>query len=341
MFKVRSRYTNLAAAVAALMLGATAAYAKSPYKLEISLETSPNHVRNISVIEYADALMKRSGGKLAVKIYHGAAKYKDTDLPKALNQGAVDMGLPITQHLGKFVPNFDAPDLPAFYGRTADEVHKVWDGPAGKQVNAEVEKKLGVKVIGRWMDLGPGNTYSITKEIKTAADLKDLKIRVPGGAGNNIRYEVLGASPVKIAWPDVPQALQRNTIDGLFTTFESVRSAKLWDSGVKYAYENNQNFVQYVPIVSGKSWKSYPKEIQDLIVTVWDEKIGAIRAQAASRQASAKADAIKNGIKVTVPTAEDLAASRAKLMTKQNDAVKELKINPDLVKVIMKTLGGA
>ena len=340
MFTARGRNTSLAVATAVLMLGATAVDAKT-YKLEISLETSPNHVRNISVIEFADELMKRSGGTIEVKIYHGAAKYKDTDLPKALNQGAIDMGLPITQHLGKFVPNFDAPDLPAFYGRSADEVHKVWDGPVGKRVEAEIEKKLGVKVIGRWMDLGPGNTYSIGKEIVTAADMKDLKIRVPGGAGNNIRYEVLGANPVKIAWPDVPQALQRNTIDGLFTTFESVRSAKLWDSGVKFAYENNQNFVQYVPIVSGKAWKAYPKEIQDLIVTVWDQKIDGIRAQAAERQASAKQDAIKNGIKVNVPSPEDLAASRAKLMTKQSDAVKELKIDPDLVNVIMATLGGA
>ena len=191
------------------------------------------------------------------------------------------------------------------------------------------------------MDLGPGHTYSIGKEIQTAADMKDLKIRVPGGAGNNIRYEVLGAKPVKIAWPDVPQALQRSTVDGLFTTYESVRSAKLWDSGVKFAYQNNQNFLQYVPCISGKAWKSYPKEIQDLIIQVWEEKIDKIRDTADARQQSAKEDGIKNGIKVNVPTKEDIDASRQKLMAKQNDIVKELKIDPELVKVIVGTLGGA
>jgi len=341
MFSVRSRYTNLAAAVAALMLGTTAVNAQTAHKLEISLETAPNHVRNISVIEIADELMKRSGGKLEVKIYHGAAKYKDTDVPKALNQGALDMGMPVTLHLGKFVSDFDAPDLPIFYGRSRHDIYKVWDGPAGKKVVAELEKKLGVKVIGRWMDLGPGQTFSISKEIKTAADMKGLKIRVPGGAGNNIRYEVLGANPVKVAWPDVPQALQRSTVDGLFTTYESTRSAKLWDSGVKFAYENNQNFLQYVPCISGKAWKSYPKEIQDLIVKVWEEKIDAIRDTADTRQQSAKADAIKNGIKVDIPSKQDLDDSRQKLMAKQDDIVKELKIDPALVKLIMATLGGA
>lgn len=330
-----------AAAVAALLVGAATAYAKPEYKLEISLETAPNHVRNISTVEYADALMKRSGGKLEVKIYHGAAKFKDTDLPKALNQGAIDMGMPITSHLGKFVPNFDAPDLPIFYGRSRHEVYKVWDGEAGKKIVAEIEKKLGVKVIGPWMDLGPAQTYSISKEIKTAADMKGLKIRVPGGAGNNARYDALDASPVKIAWPDVPQALQRNTIDGLFTTYESVRSAKLWDSGVKFAYDNNQSFIQYVPCVSGKAWKAYPKDIQDLIVTVWKEKIGAIRDNAEARQKSAREDAIKNGIKATVPSKEDIDASRKRLMAKQDEIVKELKIDPDFVKLISATLAGS
>ncbi len=340
MFTVRSRYAGLAVAVAALMLGTAAANAKT-YKLEISLETSPNHVRNISMVEIADELVKRSGGKLEVKIYHGAAKYKDTDVPKALNQGAVDMGLPLTLHLGKFVHDFDAPDLPVFYGRTREEIYKIWDGEAGKKVVAELEKKLGVKVIGRWMDLGSAQTFSIGKEFKTAADFKDLKIRVPGGAGNNMRYEVLGANPVKIAWPDVPQALQRSTVDGLFTTYESVRSAKLWDSGVKFAYENNQSFQQYVPCIAGRSWKAYPKEIQDLIVTVWNEKIDAIRDKAFERQQSAKAEGEKNGIKVNIPAKADLDASRIKLLAKQNDIVKELQIDPALVKLIMATLGGA
>ena len=341
MFEIRKPAAKLAAAIAVLMIGTAAAYAKPAYKLEISLETAPNHVRNISVQKFADELMKRSGGKLEVKVYHGAAKYKDTDVPKALNQGALDMGLPLTLHLGKFVHDFDAPDLPIFYGRTRQEIYKVWDGAAGKKVVAEIEKKLGIKVIGPWMDLGSGQTFSISKEIDTAADLKGMKIRVPGGAGNNMRYEVLGANPVKVAWPDVPQALQRNTVDGLFTTFESVRSAKLWDSGVKFAYENNQAFQQYVPCVSGRTWKSYPKDIQNLIVTVWKEEIGAIRDLADKRQQSAKADAIKNGIKVIVPTKADLDASRAKLLAKQDDIVKELKIDPKLVKLISATLSGS
>ncbi len=339
MFNIRVARTALLAAGAFAALAANEAMAQAKHKLEISLETSPNHVRNISVLEIAQELEKQAGGQLEVKVYHSASKFKDTDIPKALNQGAIDMGIPVTFHLGKYVSDFDAVDLPIFYGRTRQEIYKVTDGPVGAQLAASLEKKLGVKVIGKWMDLGHQHTYTLKHPIKVAADLKGLKIRTPGGAGNLARYEVLGAAPVKIAWPDVPQALQRGTMDGLMTTFESVRSAKLWDSGLKFAFENNQSFTQYVPIMAERSWKKYPKEIQDLIVKVWAEKIGPIRDLAEQRQKSATEDAKKQGITVAIPTKEDTAATRAKLMSAQDKLVEQLKINPELVKQMAKAMG--
>ncbi|MBU2531905.1 MAG: TRAP transporter substrate-binding protein DctP, partial [Alphaproteobacteria bacterium] len=180
---------------AALGLSGQQALSQEKYKLEISLETSPNHVRNISVLEIAKELEKQSGGKLEVKVYHGAAKFKDTDVPKALNQGAIDMGIPVTFHLGKYVPVYDALDLPIFYGRTRQEIYKVTDGPVGKQMAEELEKKLGVHVVGKWMDLGHQQVYTLKTPVQTSADLKNLKIRTPGGAGNLARYRVLDANP--------------------------------------------------------------------------------------------------------------------------------------------------
>jgi len=325
--------------VAAVTVGVFPAAARAQHKLEISLETSPNHVRNISVARVAEELMKRSSGKLEVKIYHGAAKHKDTDVPKALNQGALDMGIPVTFHLGKYVSNFDVVDLPVFYGRTRQEIYKVTDGPIGKELAAAVEKKIGVVIIGKWMDLGHQQTYAVSKALNSWQDLKGMKIRTPGGAGNIARFQALGANPIKIAWPDVPQALQRGTMDGLMTTFESMRSAKLWDAGLKHAYVDNQSFTQYVPMISAKSWAKYPKDIQDLIVKVWADEINAIRDDAENRQLSATEDAKKNGVTIVYPPKEDLAAARKLLMSKQDELAAELKIDPALVKRVMATLG--
>ncbi|MEZ5856767.1 MAG: hypothetical protein R3D67_19225 [Hyphomicrobiaceae bacterium] len=137
----------------------------------------------------------------------------------------------------------------------------------------------------------------------------------------------------------MPQALQRGTMDGLMTTFRSVRSAKLWDSGLKFAFENNQSFTQYVPIMSQRSWKKYPKDIQDLIVKVWAEKIDGVRDLAEQRQKSATEEAKKQGIAVNIPTKEDTAATRKLLLSAQDKLIKQLKINPELVKQMAKAMG--
>ncbi len=330
------------AAAGALCAGAMmiAPAQAAEFSIEISLETGPNHVRNISVVELAKELEAASGGRLEVKVFHGASKYKGTNVPTALAQGALDMGMPGTWHLGKAVPSFNMTGLPMFYGRAHEAQYIVFDGPVGKALNAKLEEKLGVVVIGRWFDLGFGQMFFTDKEVKSHSDLKGLKMRAPGGAANLARFDGFDATAVKIAWPDVPQALQRNTVDGVLTTHESVRSAKLWDSGLQYAFDDYQAFFQYVPVMSKRAWDKLPPDIQQLIVDTWEKNVDKVRALARERQQSARADGAKNGIKRIDASDEDLAAMREKLMKGQAELVEELRIDAELVKLAEETLAG-
>lgn len=317
------------ALVSGAMLAAAAQAAE--YTIEISLETGPNHVRNISVVELAKELEAASGGRLEVKVFHGASKYKGTNVPTALAQGALDMGMPGTWHLGKAVPSFNMPGLPMFYGRAHEAQYAVFDGEVGQTLNRMLEEKLNVKVIGRWFDLGFGQMFFTDKEVTSHADLKGLKMRAPGGAANLARFAGFEATAVKIAWPDVPQALQRNTVDGVLTTHESVRSAKLWDSGLRYAYDDYQSFFQYVPVMSRRAWDKLPPDLQQLIVDTWEKNVDKVRQLARERQQSAREEGAKNGIKRVDASAEDLAAMREKLMKGQAALVEELRIDAGLV----------
>ncbi|HUS97977.1 MAG TPA: TRAP transporter substrate-binding protein DctP, partial [Hyphomicrobiaceae bacterium] len=319
------------AASAAVLAFASSSVIAAEHKLEISLETGPNHVRNLSVVALAKKLEEATKGRLEVKVFHGASKYKGTNVPTALAQGALDMGMPGTWHLGKFIPEFNMPGLPTFFGRPRPEQYKVWDGEVGKELVSRLEKKLKVKVIGRWFDLGYAQLFFIEKEVKAHADLKGLKVRAPGGAANLARLEAFDAAAIKIAWPDVPQALQRGTVDGVITTHESVRSAKLWDSGLKFALDDNQSFFQYLPIISNRAWSKLPADIQKIIVDTWEANVDEVRKTAHERQDSAREVGAKNGIKRNIPSDADLASARKKLMAGQAALIKTLKIDAALV----------
>ena len=314
--------------VATALIGAASA---AEYKLDISLDTGPTHIRNESIMKFADELKSRSGGKLDVRVFHGASKYKGGNVPTALAQGALDMGAPLHQHLSKIVPEAGAPLLPMFYGATPEQNYVVWDGEVGKELNRRIEAKLQVKIIGRYFDLGYGSVFTTKKMLRKPSDMQGMKMRVPGGAANVQRYKVFGANPVSIPFSDVPQALQRGTVDGIWSTQESVRSAKMWDSGIRYGFEDRQSYLQYVPMVSLSAWNSYPKDIQDLIINTWEDMVDQVRAVAGDRQLKARQIGAENGIETIDPNPKDLADMRAKLMAVQPEVVKALGIDPAFV----------
>lgn len=327
------QYLKSTLAAGAMVVTAFAA-AAAEYKLDISLDTGPTHIRNESIMKFADELTSRSEGKLEVRVFHAASQFKGSNVPTALAQGALDMGAPLHQHFSKIIPEAGTVLLPLFYGASPEEIHTVWDGPAGDALNDLIEKKLRVKVIGRWFDLGYGTVFTTDKQLNVPEDMEGMKMRVPGGAANMQRYSTFGSNPVSIPFSDVPQALQRGTVDGIWSTQESVRSAKLWESGISYAFEDRQAYLQYVPMVSLAAWNKYPEDIQNLILDTWEDMIDDVRSVAMERQLAARKIGAENGVTTVDPATEDLARMREKLLAGQPEVVKELGISPEFVSLV-------
>lgn len=73
---------------------------------------------------------------------------------------------------------------------------------------------------------GPGIFHTKDKLIKTAADLKGLKIRGPSRQVTKM-LGYLGATPVGMPLPAIPDALSKGTIDGALLPWEVVPSVKV------------------------------------------------------------------------------------------------------------------
>ena len=190
---------------------------------------------------------------------------------------------------------------------------------------------MKVKVIGKWIDLGGQHTFSIEKPISTYDDLKGMKVRHSGGTANAGRLAALGAVPMLVPFPDVPMAMSQGVIQGVATTYESAWTSKLHESGLKYAFEDNQFFGQYIPMIGQQFWNKQPKEIQDAIIAAWDVAARGQRELAAKAQNEARDNLVKAGMKIVTPNAADIVAKRKQLMAIQDDLVKQMKIDPEVV----------
>ena len=73
---------------------------------------------------------------------------------------------------------------------------------------------------------GPGMFHSATKLVKTPADLKGMKVRGPTRQVTKL-LAALGATPVGMPLPQIPDALSKGTIDACVIPWEVVPSVKV------------------------------------------------------------------------------------------------------------------
>ncbi len=309
------------------------------HEFKISIDTVPNHPRNMGLEIFVPELTKRSGGKLVPVVYHSGQLYKDAHVAKAIRTGTVEMCVPGNWVLEGIDTSTSITMLPMFFGQPAKVTEDLIDGELGNAVNRSLEKKLSVKTLGRWYDLGFDQTWTLKKKITKLEDFKGLKMRHSGGSIPAERFKAFGASPVFIAWPDVPMALAQGTVDGLASTTKSVEGAKLHESGLKYGVTTKNFQGYYIPLVSQKFWNSLPPDLQKIFMDTWNELVPQQREIARREQKMAKEFLQSKGVEIYDPSDQELAKWRNHIMTIQDSLVKELKHDPEMVKMAKKALG--
>ncbi len=78
----------------------------------------------------------------------------------------------------------------------------------------------------------------------------------------------------------MPLALSQGTFDGFVSTNESVATAKLWEAGVRYSYQDHQYVGQYMPMISDAFWAKLTPDLQKIMLDLWAANIGTYRANA-------------------------------------------------------------
>lgn len=332
----RRRFSRLVAASVCMpsVIGGARA---DELKLRISVDVAGTHNRARFMQRYADLLNQRSKGALKVDVLHSGQIFKDRDVPRALRQAGIEMGCPATWFLSSLDPNLDIFDSTLVYGAPDEKLYAMLNDKIGQEINASIESKFQVKVLGEWFGHAPSHIFSVAKPINKIEDVANLKIRIPGGAGTAAIVRAFKASPVQAAWPDVPMALNAGTFDAVITGNDGVVSAKLWDAGIRYAYFNRTNYAFYVPMVSGAFWKKLSPDQQKLLIDTWAEIRPEGRTGSRTIDSNAAIEIEKHGIRIVRPSEQDLSVQRAMLLSAV-DLSKETRINPAFAKQVADAL---
>jgi C4-dicarboxylate-binding protein DctP len=260
--------------------------------------------------------------------------FRDRDILNALQGGKIEMGVPGMWNLEPDLPELGAFLLPFMFGRSEEDYHLLSDGAAGTAINSSLEKKYNVRVLGPWLDLGHSLIFTTDRPVKGPSDFRDLLVRVAGGKANELRIRALGGRGVTIPWTELPERLGNRIVDGVLTTYETVRSGELWRYGLRYAYEDRQYFAMYLPIVSRTFWGRLSPREQDVLSSAWETAAARQRIEARNVQIEAKNVFIEKGGRVVIPDAGVIKATRDLLMKTQNAMAEELGIPADLIRLM-------
>ncbi len=309
----------------------TSIYAEPRPRLRISIENSETHVQTQAVMNFAQELRMRLQNSIEVEVYHSARLYRDSQVVGALVRGDVEMAVPGTWQLGKYIPETDYFLLPDFYGASSAEMDRVLGEPVGQEIIRRIESKLNVVIPGVWMDLGPAHLFTTHKAIRKISDINGLRIRVAGGNVNKMRVEALGAEAVIISWPDLPPRIKDGYVDGVLTTFESIRSAEMWKYGLQYAYTDSEYFPQYIPMVSLSFWQVLTPEQQQIFREVWNNAADEQKRAAAEAQWEARKIAEANGMQIFSPAYNEIRTTRLLLQGERENMIQSLSLDPSFL----------
>jgi TRAP-type C4-dicarboxylate transport system substrate-binding protein len=302
--------------------------------LRCSLDTPPAHARNIVIKDYLKKIEAAADGRIKTQLFESGQLFPDLQVGKALLQGQIEMALPGSWSLTGIVPDADFLQLPIVYGRAIDTLHRAADGKSGQLLAGQIEAQLRSHVIGSWLDLGFFNWFSTSKPLNSYGDLKGIKIRNDGGAGQAWRTQFMGAIPNTTPLPNVPLALSQGTFDGLITSFETVASGQFWESGIRHAFEDHQFLGEYIPVVSLAFWQKLPADLQQVFTALWRENVSSYRADMAAAQSRARELVQAHGISIAEPSPDELEATRRVMMIHQDEVAKLSKISPEMVAAV-------
>ncbi len=204
------------------------ALAQGKTVLRISTPAVPDdwHAKMWTV--FKDALEKSAPGEFDVQINLNASLFKQGAEPAAMARGNLELTSVSAFDIAKLLPEFSV-FTAGYVVRDPDHQQKIFSGPIGAEMFKAVSEKMDVTPLSTvYLGTRQVNLREV-RNVKVPADLKGVKLRMPGSKEWLFLGEALGATPTPLAFGEVYLGLKTGTIDGQDNPLPSVRAAKFYE----------------------------------------------------------------------------------------------------------------
>ena len=245
----------------------------------------------------AEAITRASGGRLTVKVYGAGERVPALEVFDAVSRGAAEMG-----HGAAYYWKGKAPAAPFFtgvpFGLTAQEMNGWLYYGGGLELWRELYAGFNL------VPFAAGNTGTqmggwFRQPIQSLADLKGLKIRMPGLGGEVLARA--GATPVNIPGGELFTALESGVIDATeWVGPYNDLAFGLHKAAKHYYYPGWQETGPTLEAIVNKSaWDELPEDLQAIVSIAAEATNQRMLAEYAARNQAALNTLVKeHGVQV-------------------------------------------
>jgi TRAP-type C4-dicarboxylate transport system substrate-binding protein len=277
----RREFLGAATAVLAAPVVLKSAFAQSP-EVELKLHhflgpKSPAHKDMLQ--PWADAIQNESKGRIKIELYPSMSLGgAPPQLFRQVADGVVDIVWTVNGYSPGLFPRSEIFELPTIFTNDVVAVNLAMRDLFESHLAEEYQD---VHVLFMHVHAGQG-LHMANALVRTPDDVKGKKLRVPGPTGNAI-VEAMGATPVTMPVPDLPQALTTNAVDGALIPWEIIPALQLQES-TKYQIEGPDNHrfgtTTFQVSMNKARWESLPPDLQELFTKHsgegWLRKVGEL-----------------------------------------------------------------
>jgi len=277
---------------------------------------------------------ERTKNRVKVEVYPNSSLFKDGEEMEALQLGSVHLLAPSLAKFGPLgVRDFEVFDLPYIFD-SYEELHKVTEGDVGKALFKKLEPK-GITGIAYW-DNG-FKDMSANKPLRSAADYKDIKLRIQSSKVLGDQIRALGAIPQVMAFSEVYQAMQTGVVDGSENPPSNFYTQKMHEVQ-KYLALTNHGYLGYAVIANKKFWDGLPADIRTTLEGAMKDATKYANDIAKKENEDALEGVRKSGKTeiITLTPAEKSALKNALVRVhKENEA----RVGKDIIEAVYKATG--
>ncbi|OJH45133.1 TRAP transporter substrate-binding protein [Paracoccus sp. SM22M-07] len=262
-----NRRQILASGAAAVALPAymRKAWAQSP-QVDLKLHhflgpQAPAHAKMLQ--PWADRIQEQSEGRIRIELYPAMSLGgAPPQLFRQVAEGVVDIVWTVNGYTPGLFPRAEIFELPTIFTNDLAATNLAMRDIFADHLAADF---ADVHVL--FLHVHAGQAIQMAQKlVRSPADTQGLKLRVPGPTGNAV-VEAMGATPVTMPVPDLPQALGTSAVDGALIPWEIIPPLQLFES-TQYQIEgpdrNRFGTTTFQVSMNKARWNGIDPELQQI-----------------------------------------------------------------------------